>query len=99
MPRHRADHEGVALLANAGQFGNATQVDERAGLRQSELHRRNETLPARERLAARARERLGGVGERFRKLVFECVHEFLLRPWHPESPATRDAAMPAYRDA
>ena len=74
MPRHRADHEGVTFFANAGQFGNAAKVDERAGLCKSKLHRCDKTLPACERLAARARKRLCSVGERFRKLVFERVH-------------------------
>ena len=75
VSRHRTDHDRVAFFANAGQFRNAAEIDERSRLRESELHCRDEALATGERFAARARKCLRGVRERLRLLIFECVHD------------------------
>ena len=55
--------EVLAFLADALQLRHAGEVDQRARLRQAQLHRRDEALAAGERRAAGLREQRGGVGD------------------------------------
>ena len=86
------------------QVGDARQVDERARLREAQLHRGDQALAAGERLAAGLREQRGGVGDGLGCWYSNAymVGSFACRqaPALPiGSPARRDAAMPACRGA
>ena len=64
---HGADLEPAAVGADVGQLGHAVEVDQRGGLRQAEVHRRDQALAAGEELAVvgvfgEERERLVGRG-------------------------------------
>ena len=51
MDRRGADLDLAVLLANAGEAGNARDVDERRRLAQSQLHQRHEAVAAGEQLS------------------------------------------------
>ena len=74
VARHRADHQVVALLADAFQLGDSGEVDERRGLREAHLHRGDETLPPGQGLPAGLREQRRSVGDRIGFVQFEVVH-------------------------
>ena len=81
VARHRADRDrrAVALDADAAQIRNLREVDEVARLREPELHRREQRLPAREVLRVAL---VGGDADRLLHrggiVIAEAVHAGLL---------------------
>ena len=61
---HRADHDRVAVAADALQPGDAVQIDQMLGRGEPELHHRDQAVAAGQRagLIAQGREQLDGVG-------------------------------------
>ena len=78
MMRGRADGDIARIDLDARQAVDAAQIDEGAWLRQAQLHRAEQALAARERLAAAGLDRLDRSGDVLRTLVFERVHGGLL---------------------
>ncbi len=76
------NHDLSVSFADAGEVGNATNVDEDAGLAQPELHQRNETVAAGYELGAAAcRLQLrDGIVERRCTDVFECRRDHAFPP-------------------
>ena len=62
VARHGADHQSIALAANARQLGNAVQVNDLLGIGQAQAHRRQQALPTGQQLAALGNELRGGGG-------------------------------------
>ena len=90
-------------IAYKDLIGDAAKIDDRSRLREPQLHRRHQALSARKRLAAGLREQCGRVGNAFRPLILDCVHDrgssFRRIVWRTGSLAIRDAAMQACRTA
>ena len=74
VPGHRADHEIVPFAGDAGEFGNALEIDERGRRGKALLHGRQQGHAAGQRLGVRVREIGDGAGERFGAMIFKGVH-------------------------
>ena len=59
VPRERADRDPVAVLAYVREVGEPSDIDQRRGSRDPQLHRRQERMPSGEelRVLARAEQR------------------------------------------
>ncbi len=88
VSRERADHDRpVGFGANFPERRDATEIDERLGLRESELHEGQEAVAARDHFRVAAfTELLDGIFDRRRRLIGERVRDHR-RP----SPAARIA--------
>jgi hypothetical protein len=73
MARHCADHERVALSADARQLRHASQINELTRVGQAQFHRGQQRLAAGQGLRARCGQ-AGGIGQHGRALIGKAVH-------------------------
>ena len=81
MHRRGADLDLAATLADAGQAGNARDVDQPIGLAQPQLHQRHEAVTAGDELAAAGTEFRDRIVEGRRTLVAERDGDHDRPPW------------------
>jgi hypothetical protein len=78
---HRADHDIVAVAADAFQAGDSVQIDQMFGGCQPKLHHRNQAVTTGKGagFVAQGREQFDRVGERRRPVIAERArnHRFL----------------------
>ena len=70
---HRADHDAVAVAADALQPGDAVQIDQMFGGGEPELHHRDQAVAAGERagFVAQCREQFDRIGHGRRPVIAE----------------------------
>jgi hypothetical protein len=73
LDRHRADAHGRAAVLDAPQLVDAVQVDQVLGLREAQLHHRQQAVAAGQQLgfAAQAAQQADSLGHRARCVVIE----------------------------
>ena len=78
-----ADHDLAVALADAGEVGDAADVDEELRLAEPQLHQRHQAVAAGDELAGAAGGRDPGqcVVDRGRAYVVECRRNHALPPW------------------